>query len=1087
MTSSAMAARPANWTVESMPTSLEDEHAAIVGVCIALAVAVVVAIGAAALVRREGVRLSWLVTGLAACAVVTVGVVAWVVTFVEARAALHEKSERLLQLTMDLVDLMAADLAVGPELLAMMASLQEARLVDWETPFPTPFRGLHAVHASFRRPAVSLVYMGLADGRMQGLSSSYVLIGAAATAAANTTAALAAGGCPVRCPAQDLWDAATCRAANATNGGCNATMQEACAGFCGRPPAASWCEVPNAGAAASDPVMYPLSAARFRDSYNLDCTDAVSFRVDYDARSRPWYKHALAVASDGAMWGDPYPFHNAGSTSIDVGFTCTKLYLSPDTGALRGVFAVDYTLETLATTLRRLPPTPNAVVLLAMPDGALLSSSMSAAALTADLGVNVSTEVANITGGGVSARSEIRRVAAVIQEYFGSLEAAMGERALLVDGDTLVTVSSLQMPGGLELLSVLYLPYGDLLGATHAASTTALLLVVGTCVVFALVLAGFVRETLVSLGELAEGFEHIAWMNLSSVKPLSHSRVYELQWMGSSFRKMTANLEEFRRYMPNAILSGSVSNLGDGQQREVAIVFTDIRSSTVLWESCPDAMAPALKLHNGIIRERIIEMDGLEVKTVGDAFMVAFTDPTDACMFACLVLEDLVRAEWPEELVKVPAARRTDDGAWNGINIRVGINFGDCEVVMNGTGSIKLDFFGPTVNVAARVEATGLPGSVCITDAVMRAVDLNDIGRPAVMDMGVVDLKGVSDGVKLYTLVPNALEARLPELLACINERGASSPTSHPGHCLPEAVDLRRLSSSGLHRHPTGHHLGSHLDPQLLVLGKTLLRRAGLEPLPPAYKLDSVNAALEAVMTALRETHGSTLAVVGEAVVHQWAEPRMHARTRGSFEYVATVTARLAACDPACGVTARAGLCSARVLVGNVCGGDARFATVVGPAVALADILGEAACELGCAGLYTALGRDAAQTYASLAASLRPVDVWTVRDAPEESMTIYQVSQRMRDLERGLSTPASQSLGQPPAMIVTDVDAPCDEAGAAAQAWSKEGWWRAFAASELHTLPDAVFFKDPVAQRVREMEASGTHIRPMPISNVLMA
>jgi len=48
---------------------------------------------------------------------------------------------------------------------------------------------------------------------------------------------------------------------------------------------------------------------------------------------------------------------------------------------------------------------------------------------------------------------------------------------------------------------------------------------------------------------------------------------------------------------------------------EVPIMFTDIQSSTSLWEKYPEAMAVALEQHNRIIRARLTEHGGYEIKT----------------------------------------------------------------------------------------------------------------------------------------------------------------------------------------------------------------------------------------------------------------------------------------------------------------------------------------------------------------------------------------------------------------------------------------------------------------------------------------
>ena len=60
------------------------------------------------------------------------------------------------------------------------------------------------------------------------------------------------------------------------------------------------------------------------------------------------------------------------------------------------------------------------------------------------------------------------------------------------------------------------------------------------------------------------------------------------------------------------------------------IMFTDIQASTMLWAALPQRMGKAIDLHHATIRKLIRAHNGYEVKTIGDAFMIAFTSASDA-------------------------------------------------------------------------------------------------------------------------------------------------------------------------------------------------------------------------------------------------------------------------------------------------------------------------------------------------------------------------------------------------------------------------------------------------------------------------
>ncbi|KAI6860944.1 adenylate cyclase protein, partial [Hortaea werneckii] len=68
----------------------------------------------------------------------------------------------------------------------------------------------------------------------------------------------------------------------------------------------------------------------------------------------------------------------------------------------------------------------------------------------------------------------------------------------------------------------------------------------------------------------------------------------------------------------------------DAPTGEVTLVFTDIKNSTILWETYPEAMQSAIKMHNEVMRRHLRIIGGYEVKTEGDAFMVAFPTVTSA-------------------------------------------------------------------------------------------------------------------------------------------------------------------------------------------------------------------------------------------------------------------------------------------------------------------------------------------------------------------------------------------------------------------------------------------------------------------------
>ncbi len=212
----------------------------------------------------------------------------------------------------------------------------------------------------------------------------------------------------------------------------------------------------------------------------------------------------------------------------------------------------------------------------------------------------------------------------------------------------------------------------------------------------------------------------------------------------------------------------------------VALVFTDIQGSTLLWERCSTGMRLALELHDRILRTLLGTTSGYEVKTQGDSFMVAFPTVSDAMRWCLDVQEVLLNAPWPEELLAQPegAVERGPHGLlFRGLRVRMGVHVGEPELrVDSRTGQV--DYVGRMVNVAARVADAGHGGQVLLSGAAWAQVAgmLERLGRPSVRVLGNFRLKGISEPVPLLEVLPLSLAERRFESLRVQEERRGNLP-----------------------------------------------------------------------------------------------------------------------------------------------------------------------------------------------------------------------------------------------------------------------------------------------------------------------
>jgi adenylate cyclase len=152
-----------------------------------------------------------------------------------------------------------------------------------------------------------------------------------------------------------------------------------------------------------------------------------------------------------------------------------------------------------------------------------------------------------------------------------------------------------------------------------------------------------------------------------------------------------------------------------------AIAFLDLTGYTALAEERGDQAAAELASGlASVVQEAAQAHGGRPVKWLGDGVMFHFTDPGRA------ILSGLELVEQTERAMSVPA--------------RIGINAG-AVIAQEG------DYFGRTVNIAARIADYARPHEVLVSDEAKQSAALGGVEFELVGD---VPLKGVSSAVRLH-------------------------------------------------------------------------------------------------------------------------------------------------------------------------------------------------------------------------------------------------------------------------------------------------------------------------------------------------
>lgn len=191
---------------------------------------------------------------------------------------------------------------------------------------------------------------------------------------------------------------------------------------------------------------------------------------------------------------------------------------------------------------------------------------------------------------------------------------------------------------------------------------------------------------------------------------------------------LVATLPEFRRELGPEVVSNRV-RVGS---RRVCLVFTDLSGSTALYEEIGDAAAFAfVRDHFDALTEVVVAHRGVVVKTIGDAVMASFDAPADG-----------VRASL-EMRARLDAFTASRPGLRARPRLNVGVHAGTALAVH--TDALGLDWFGRTVNLAARAQGAAKDGALVLTEAVCEDAAVAEVLAPVepLADWIEVDLKGI--------------------------------------------------------------------------------------------------------------------------------------------------------------------------------------------------------------------------------------------------------------------------------------------------------------------------------------------------------
>jgi class 3 adenylate cyclase len=220
--------------------------------------------------------------------------------------------------------------------------------------------------------------------------------------------------------------------------------------------------------------------------------------------------------------------------------------------------------------------------------------------------------------------------------------------------------------------------------------------------------------------------------------------------MGESLQQKERIQSAFGRYASehvlNTLLESPEGHEVEGAEREVTILFADIRQFTRLSEGLEARDVVAL-LNDvfQLVSDRILAAGGTIDKFIGDSVMAYFGAPVPSEDHSARAVDAAVDLIQAVEIRNVQAAE-------GGHPVGVGVGIHSGVVVVGNIGSDqRTDFtaIGDPVNVAARLEKLARPGEILISEVVQRRVR----GRHKLRFEGERQLSGRVEPVHVYSVI----------------------------------------------------------------------------------------------------------------------------------------------------------------------------------------------------------------------------------------------------------------------------------------------------------------------------------------------
>ncbi len=244
---------------------------------------------------------------------------------------------------------------------------------------------------------------------------------------------------------------------------------------------------------------------------------------------------------------------------------------------------------------------------------------------------------------------------------------------------------------------------------------------------------GFCNNCNITYTNTIDSNMHVYFSTNQSIRQISKSTRYDPAKAVLAIQVI--NNAQFRRLFGNqAPLPGKGLAINN-----ITLLFTDLADSTATYTQRGDVSAFNLvRLHFDILFDYIPKYKGVIIKTIGDAVMATFLKPADAVNCAVALQRAFDQFNQQEDV-------------HGDSYIKIGIHTGSCITVMLNK---ILDYFGTTVNIAARIQGLAGKREIIISQRVGDDLEVKNVinTQHLTLSKREVTLKGIIGTRILYEI-----------------------------------------------------------------------------------------------------------------------------------------------------------------------------------------------------------------------------------------------------------------------------------------------------------------------------------------------